>query len=133
MPVLVPIPLARDTQPLQPTFGPKIVGVHQEVLSSAVFDRFRSVNRTGRALTYLMSFFRNALLANFQKLQLSLILTVGGQILQTLQISAVIGRIPQNPREPANYKSKFQFKKLAKVCSKKFLLSSPDRYHQFSG
>ena len=31
--------------------------------------------------------FRNALLANFQKLQLSLILTVTGQTLQTLQIS----------------------------------------------
>ena len=47
--------------------------------------------------TYLMSFFRNALLTNFQKLQLKLILTVAGQIWQILQISAVICRIPQNP------------------------------------
>ena len=60
-------------------------------------------------------------MANFQKLQLSLILRVAGQIWQILQISAVIRRILQIPRGTANSKPKFHSKKLAKVCSQKIL------------
>ena len=71
----------------------------------------------------IMSFFTNALLANFQKLQLSLILTVAGQIWQTLQISAIARRIPQNPRGSLNSKPKPHSKNFAKLPSKKFLLS----------
>jgi hypothetical protein len=68
-----------------------------------------------------MSFFRNALLANFQKLQLNLILTVARQIWQILQISAVFCRTLQIPRGSANSKPKFYSKNLAKVCSRKNL------------
>ena len=64
-------------------------------------------------------------MANFQKLQLSLILRVAGQIWQILQISAVICRILQIPPGSANSKSKFLSKKLAKVCSQKILQSNP--------
>jgi hypothetical protein len=68
-----------------------------------------------------MSFFNNALFANFQKLQLSLILTVAGQIWQILQISAVICRILHIPPDPANSKPKFLSKKLAKVLPLHFM------------
>ena len=64
-------------------------------------------------------------MANFQKLQLSLILRVAGQIWEILQISAVICRILQIPPGSANSKSKFLSKKLAKVCSQKILQSNP--------
>ena len=72
---------------------------------------------------YLMSFFRNALLANFKKLQFCLILTVAGQIWKTLQITAVICRILQIPRGSANSKAKLHCKKFAKVFCQKNLLS----------
>jgi hypothetical protein len=62
-------------------------------------------------------------MANFQKLQLSLILTVAGQIWGILQISAVICRILQIREGSANSKPKFHSKKLAKVCSQKILQS----------
>ena len=63
-------------------------------------------------LSYLMSLFRNAFLANFQKLQLSLILTSTGQIWQIQQISAVIRRILQIPLRSANSKPKFHSENL---------------------
>jgi hypothetical protein len=66
-------------------------------------------------LRYLMSFLRSALMANFKKLQLSLILRVAGQIWQILQITAVICRILQIPPGPENPKPKFLSKKLAKA------------------
>ena len=62
-------------------------------------------------------------MANFQKLQLSLILRVAWQIWQILQISAVICRILQIPPGSANSSPKFLSKKLAKVCSQKILQS----------
>ena len=62
-------------------------------------------------------------MANFQKLQLSLILRVAWQILQILHISAVICRILQISPGSANSKPKFHSKKLAKVCSQKILQS----------
>jgi hypothetical protein len=61
-----------------------------------------------------MSFFRIPEKANFQKLQLSLILTVAGKIWGILQISAVICRILQIPRGSGKSKPKFHSKKLAK-------------------
>jgi hypothetical protein len=64
-------------------------------------------------------------MANFQKLQLSLILRVAGQIWQILQISAVICRILQIPPNSANSKLKFLSKKLAKVCFQKILQFNP--------
>ena len=57
-------------------------------------------------------------MANFQKLQLSLIYQVPGQIWQILQISAVICRILQIPPGPTNSKPKFLSKELAKFLSK---------------
>ena len=70
---------------------------------------------------YLMSFMRIALMANFQKLQLSLIYRLPGQIWQILQISAVICRILHIPPDPANSKPKFLSKKLAKVLPLHFM------------
>ena len=72
-----------------------------------------------------MSFSRNALMANFQKLQSSLIYRVAGQIWQILQIPAVICRILQIPPDPANSKPEFLSKKLTKFCSQKILQSTP--------
>jgi hypothetical protein len=54
-------------------------------------------------------------MANFQKLHLSLIYRIAGQICQILQISAVICRILQIPPGSANCKPKFLSKKLAKA------------------
>ena len=65
-------------------------------------------------------------MANFQKLQMSLILRVSGQIWRYLQISAVICRILQIPPGSANSKPKFLSKKLAKVCSQKILESTSE-------
>ena len=62
-------------------------------------------------------------MANFLKLQLSLIYRVPGQIWQILQISAVICRILQIPPGSANSKPKFLSKKLAKAFSQKILQS----------
>jgi hypothetical protein len=62
-------------------------------------------------------------MANFQNLQLSLILRVAWQILQILQISAGICRILQIPPDSENSKPKFLSKKLARVCSQKILQS----------
>ena len=62
-------------------------------------------------------------MANFQKLQLSLILRVALQILQILQIPSVICRILQIPRGTLNCKPKFFSKKLAKFFSQKILQS----------
>jgi hypothetical protein len=64
-------------------------------------------------------------MANFQKLQLSLILKVARQIWQILQISAIICRILQISPGSANSKPKFYSKKLAKVCSENILQSVP--------
>jgi hypothetical protein len=64
---------------------------------------------------YLMSFLKSALMANFKKLQLSLILRVAGTIWEILQITAVICRILQIPPGSANSKPKFLSKKLAKA------------------
>ena len=72
-----------------------------------------------------MSFSGNALMANFQKPQLSLILRVAWQILQILQISGVICRILQIPRGSTNCPPKFLSKKLARVCSQKILQFFP--------
>ena len=58
-------------------------------------------------------------MANFKKLQLSLILRVAGQIWQILQISAVICRILQIPRGFANSKPNIQKKNLQKSAPKK--------------
>ena len=55
-------------------------------------------------LGYLTSFFRNALTLNSQKLRLSLIYLVAGQIRQILQITAVICRILQIPPGSVNRK-----------------------------
>ena len=82
---------------------------------------FEVLNFNGWIGVYLMSFLRNALLANFQKLQLSLILGVPRQICQILQISAVICRILQISPGSENSKPKFHSKKLARVCSQKIL------------
>ena len=73
----------------------------------------------GERQGYLISFLRKALMANFLKLQLSLILRVARQIWQILQISAVICRILQIPRGTANCKPKFFSKNLQKSVSKK--------------
>ena len=92
----------------------------------AAFDQDLTNDQHGKIFleqVYQMSFLRNALMANSQKLQLSLIMRVAGQIWQILQISAVIRRILQIPRGSANSKPKFHSQKLAKVCSQKFLLS----------
>ena len=75
----------------------------------------------GERQGYLISFLRKALMANFLKLQLSLILRVARQIWQILQISAVICRILQISPGSANSRPKFHSKKLARVCSQKIL------------
>ena len=72
-------------------------------------------------LRYLMSFLRSALMANFKKLQLSLILRVAGQIWQILQITAVICRILQIPPGSVNSKPNIQKKKTCKSLLEKNL------------
>ena len=64
-------------------------------------------------------------MANFQKLQLSLILRVAVQICQILQIPAVICRILQIPPNSANSALKFLSKKPAKISSQKILQFTP--------